>query len=155
MGKTKFQNSCKKDRSWLVPLKNNVYEATYKVCGDNLNVASGIGVIKTYEKRPKHLNNLENSKKQLQVVINKKGYLSSETVHGGVFLTSEEQKWKAEISHALNVVDKNFSFQSCVSDKYLYPEMLSDSEIAKHCEMSSTKGMYIIRYGIANTSKMS
>ena len=78
--------------------------------------------------------------------------MTLETVDGGIFFTSEEQKWKAEILHALNVVDKNFSFQSCVSDNHLYPEMFPDSEIAKH-EVSSTKVMYIIRYGIAKYFK--
>ena len=72
-----------------------------------------------------------------------KGSLSLETVDGRVFLTSEKQKWIAEILHPLNLVNKNFSFQLCVSDKYLYPEMFPGSEIAKH-EMSSTKVMYII-----------
>ena len=55
MGKTKFWNSWKKDRLWIVPLKNNVYEAMCRVCGDNLKITSGIGVTKTHEKRPKHL----------------------------------------------------------------------------------------------------
>ena len=100
----------------LVPVKNNVYEAMCIVCGDNLNVTSGIG--------PKHLNNLEKSKNQLQFVVNKNGSLYLETVYGGVFLSSDKQKWKAEILHALNMVDKNF--QSCVSDNYLYPEMFFD-----------------------------
>ena len=124
-----------------------------RVCEDSLNVTSGIGVIKTYEKRPKHLNNLEKSKNQLQFVANKKGSLSLETVDGGIFLTSEEQKWKAEILHALNLVDKNFSVQSCVCDNYLYPEMFPDSEVTKHYEMSSTKVMYIMRYGITKYFK--
>ena len=74
MGKTKFQNSWKKDRPWLIPVKNNVYEAMCRVCGDNLNIRSGIRVIKTHEKRPKldNLNNLENSKNKLQFVVNMK-----------------------------------------------------------------------------------
>ena len=41
-----------------------------------------------------------------------------------IFLTSEEQKWNAEILRALTVADKNY-------------------------EMSATKVMYIIRHGIA------
>ena len=82
MGKTKFQSSWKKDRPLLVPVKKNVYEAMCRICGDNLNVTSGIGVIKIHEKRPKHLNNLEKSKNHLQLVVNKKGSLSLETVDG-------------------------------------------------------------------------
>ena len=50
MGKTTFRSSCKKDRLWLFPVKNNVYEAMYRICGDNLSVTSGIEVIKTHEK---------------------------------------------------------------------------------------------------------
>ena len=53
-----------------------------RICGDNLNVTSGIGVIKIHEKRLKHLNNLEKSKNHLQLVVNKKGSLSLETVDG-------------------------------------------------------------------------
>ena len=71
MYKTKFQSSWKKDRPQLVPVKNNVYEAMCKVYGDNLNVTSGLGAIKTHEKRPKHLSNLGKSKNQLQFVVNK------------------------------------------------------------------------------------
>ena len=52
-------------------MKNNVYEAMCKVYGDNLNVTSGLGAIKTHEKRPKHLSNLGKSKNQLQFVVNK------------------------------------------------------------------------------------
>ena len=54
MGKTNFQNSWKKDRPWLVHVKNNVYEAMCRVCGGNLNVTSTVGVIKTHEKRANH-----------------------------------------------------------------------------------------------------
>ena len=75
MGKTNFQNSWKKDRPWLVHVKNNVYEAMRTVCGGNLNVASTIGVIKTHEKRANHWNNLEKSKSHLQFAVNKKGSL--------------------------------------------------------------------------------
>ena len=32
-------------------VKNNVYEAMYRICGDNQSVTSGIGVIKTHEKK--------------------------------------------------------------------------------------------------------
>ena len=88
----------------------------------------------------------------MQFVINKKGSLSLETVDGGVFPTFHKQNWKAELLHALNLVDKNFSFQSCVCDNYLYPEMVPGPEIAKH-EMLSTKVMCIIRYGIAKYFK--
>ena len=143
IGKTKFQSSWRKDRPWLVSVKNSVYEAMCRVCADNLNVTSGTGVIKTLEKRPKHLNNLEKSKYQLQFIINKKGSLSLGTVDGRFFLTFEEQKWKSEILHVMNMVDKNFSFQSCVSDNYLYPKM------------SSTKVIYINNMELLNTSKMS
>ena len=131
-------------------MKNNVYEAMCSVSGDTLNIKSGIRVIKTHEKRLKDLNNLRVNKikNQLQFVVNKKGSLSLETVDGGVFLTLEDKKCKAEILHALNVFDKNFSFQSCVSDNYLYPDMFCESDIAKIYEMSSTKVMYIIWYGI-------
>ena len=62
MGRTNFQSSWKKDRPLLVPVKNNVYEAMSRFYGDNLNVTGGIGVIKTHEKRPKHLNNVESGK---------------------------------------------------------------------------------------------
>ena len=143
IGKTKFQSSWRKDRPWLVSVKNSVYEAMCRVCADNLNVTSGTGVIKTLEKRPKHLNNLEKSKYQLQFIINKKGSLSLGTVDGRFFLTFEEQNWKSEILHVLNMVDENFSFQSCVSDNYLYPKM------------SSTKVIYINNMELLNTSKMS
>ena len=88
----------------------------------------------------------------MQFVINKKGSLSLETVDGGVFPTFDKQNWKAELLHALNLVDKNFSFQSCFCDNYLYPEMFPDPEITKH-EMLSTKVMCIIRYGIAKYFK--
>ena len=120
-------------------MKNNVYEAMCSVSGDTLNIKIGIRVIKTHEKRLKDLNNLRVNKikNQLQFVVNKKGSLSLETVDGGVFLTLED-----------NVFDKNFSFQSCVSDNYLYPDMFCESDIAKIYEMSSTKVMYIIWYGI-------
>ena len=53
MGKTKFQSSWKKDRPLVVHVKNNVDEAMCRVCGDNLNVTSSTGVIKTHEKRSK------------------------------------------------------------------------------------------------------
>ena len=78
-----------------------------------------------------------------------------ETVDGGVFLFFEEQKWKAGMLHAGNVIDKNFSFQSYVSDNYLYPEVFSDSEIARHYQTSSTKVMHIMEvlYGIAKYFK--
>ena len=52
-------------------MKNNVYEAMCKVYGDNLNVTSGLGAIKTHVKRSKHLSNLGESKNQLQFVVNK------------------------------------------------------------------------------------
>ena len=87
-GQDNFQNSWKKDRPWLIPVKKNVYEAMCRVCGGNLNVTSAIGVINTHEKRAKHWNNLEKGKNQLQFVVNKKGSLFLETVDGGVFLTS-------------------------------------------------------------------
>ena len=72
MSKTKFQSSWKKDRPWLIPVWNNVYEAMCRVCGDNPNVISGIRVIKTHEKRPKldNLNNLEKNKSKLPFVVN-------------------------------------------------------------------------------------
>ena len=76
--------------------------------------------------------------------------MSLEAVDGRVFLTSEKQNWKAEILHALNMVDKKFL--SCVFDIYLCPEKFCDSEIAKH-EISSTKVIYIIQYGIAKYFK--
>ena len=48
MGKTKLQSSWKKDSPWQVHVKNNIYEGMYRVCGDNLNVTSGTGVIKSF-----------------------------------------------------------------------------------------------------------
>ena len=45
-----------------------------------LNITRGIGVIKTNNKRQKHLNNLQSSKNQLQFVMKDKGTLSLETV---------------------------------------------------------------------------
>ena len=38
MGKTKFQSSWQNDRPWLVPVKNNIYEAECRICGDTLDV---------------------------------------------------------------------------------------------------------------------
>ena len=106
------QDFWKKDIPWLGPVKSNFDGAMCRVSGDTLHVTSSIGVIKTHEKKPKHLNNLEKSKNQLQFVVNKKGSLSLKTVDGGIFL-SEEQTWKAEILHVLNVVDKIFFVVIC------------------------------------------
>ena len=53
------------------------------------------------------------------------------------------------------MVDKNFSFQSSVSDNYFYSENFSHSEIAKHYGMSSTKVKYIYDVESLNTSKTS
>ena len=153
MGKTKFQTSWKNDRPWLFEVKNNVHEARCQVCRDTLNISSGIGVIKAHENRPKHLSNLQSSKNQLTFVAKEKGSLTLQSNSGGVYLSSEEQKWKAEILQALNVVDKNFSFSSCASDNYLNREKFPDSEVAKAYEMSSTKVAYLIRFGIATFFK--
>ena len=69
MGKTKFQSSWKKDRPLVVHVNNNVDEAMCRVCGDNLNVTSSTGVIKTHEKRFKLWNNLENSKNLSETLL--------------------------------------------------------------------------------------
>lgn len=52
-------------------MKSNVYKAMCTVCGDNQNVASGIGAMKVHEKRSQHLNDLEKSKNQLHFAVNK------------------------------------------------------------------------------------
>ena len=51
---------------------NAEYEETVKITID-------VGVIKSHEERPKHLNNLQSSKNQLQFVMKDKGTLSLET----------------------------------------------------------------------------
>ena len=53
----------------------------------------------------------------------------------------------AEILQTLDLVDKNYSFQSCASDSQLSCKMFPDSENAKIFEISLTKFMYLIRYG--------
>eukprot|EP00111_Clytia_hemisphaerica_P012166 TCONS_00035734-protein len=150
MGKTKFKASWKQDRPWLVEVKNNVHEALCTVCGDKLNITSGIGAVKSHETRPKHLSNLQSHSRQSTFIRkDEKGTLTLKSPSGEYQLTSEEQKWKAEILHSLNVVDKNFSFSSCSSDNYLNREKFPDSDIAKAYEMSSTKVAYLIKFGIA------
>ena len=72
-----------------------------------------------------------------------------ESVDKSVILTTEEQKWKAEILWVLNVVDKNHSFESCKEDNMLYSKMFDDSEIVKNYEMSATKVMHLMNHGIA------
>lgn len=71
-----------------------------------------------------------------------------ESVDKSVILTTEEQKWKAEILWVLNVVDKNHSFESCKEDNMLYSKMFDDSEIVKNYEMSATKVMQLMNHGI-------
>ena len=43
-----------------------------------------------------------------------------ESVEKSLILSTEEQKWKAEILRTLNLVDKNHSFESCKEDNVLY-----------------------------------
>ena len=76
-----------------------------------------------------------------------------ESVDKSVILTTEEQKWKAEILRALNLVDKNHSFESCKEENMLYSKMFCDSQIAKNCEMSAIKLMYLMKHGIALYAK--
>ena len=76
-----------------------------------------------------------------------------ESVDKSVILTTEEQKWKAEILWVLNVVDKNHSFESCKEDNMLYSKMFHDSEIVKNYEMSATKVMHLMNHGITVYAK--
>ena len=107
-----------------------------------LNITRGIGVIKTNNKRQKHLNNLQSSKNQLQFVMKDKGTLSLETVDVGVWCRLPKY------FQTLNVVGKNYLFQSCGSDNELYHKMFPDSEISKNYQTSSTKFMYLLRHRI-------
>ena len=50
MGTSNFQNSWKKDRPSLVPVKKKGFEVMCRVCGGNLNVTNATGVIKAHEK---------------------------------------------------------------------------------------------------------
>ena len=134
-------------------MKNDIYQAKCNACGDAVNITSGIGAVKNYENTPKHLRNFNNNKNQLHFVVKEKGTVSMESVDKSVILTTEEQKWKAEILRALNLVDKNHSFESCKEHNMLYSNMFHDSEIAKNYEMSATKVMYLMKHGIAVYAK--
>ena len=137
MGETKFQTKWTVNRPWYSSVKNDIYQAKCNACEDAINITSGIGAVKNHENTPKHLRNFNNNKNQLQFVVKEKGTFSMESVDKSVILTTEEQKWKAEILRALNIVDMNHSFESGKEDNMLYSKMFPNSEIAKN-----TKAMY-------------
>ena len=153
MGKTKFQTKWTVNRPWFSSGNNEIYQAKCNACRDAINITSDIGTMKNHENTPKHLGNVNNNENQLQFVVKEKGTVSMESVDKSVILTTEEQKWKAKILRALNVVDKNYSFESCKEDNMLYSKMFPDSEIAKNYEMSATKVIYLMKHGIAVYAK--
>ena len=134
MGKTMFQTKWTVNHPWLSSVKNDIYQAKCNACRDAnaINITSGIGAVKNHVNTPKHMRNFNNNKNQLQFVVKEKGTVSMESVDKSVILTTEEQKWKAEILRALNEVDKNHSFESCKEDNMLHSKMFPDSEIAKN-----------------------
>ena len=148
MGKTKFQESWKKNRPWLQASKDSIYKARCTACNKDMSTESGIGVIERHEKRDSHKSNVK-TPDQCSFTVHDKGTISMTGEKGKTVLSSEQQRWNAEILRALNVVDKNHSFRSCEADNSLYKRMFPDSKIAGAYSQGKTKVKYIIEYGIA------
>lgn len=148
MGKTKFQESWKKNRPWLRAATDSIYKARCTACKKDMSTESGVGVIERHEKRDSHKSNVK-TPNQCSFSVDTSGTVSMTGKTGKTVLSSEQQKWNAEILRALNVVDKNHSFRSCEADTSLYKRMFPDSKIAGAYSQGKTKVKYIIEYGIA------
>ena len=113
MGKTKFQTSWQRTRPWLLADKSSVYGASCAACNTTLNIQSGVGIIESHEITIKHNKNVTIMKEgQAKFVSGASGCFMKSKSRKVVF-SSQQQQWNAAILRALNIVDKNYSFNSC------------------------------------------
>ena len=96
-------------------------------------------IMTNYEKYCKIMLNYENYEKSHKIM---KNYEIMTT-------NKQEQVWNAVILRALNVVEKNISFNACDSDNNLYKCMFPDSKIAKNYQQGRGKIKYVIQFGIS------
>ena len=149
MGKTKFQTSWQRSRPWLVADKNNVYGACCIACNTTLNVQYGVGMIESHEITNKHNRNVKvMDEGQAKFESGTQNIFMKSKANRKVVFSSNQQQWNACILRALNLIDKNYSFNSCNGDNDLYRRMFPDSAIASNYQQQRTKVSYVIEYGI-------
>ena len=142
-----FKLSWQVNRLWLKQVKDDIYSARCVACGSVHKITAGVGIIKADEEIPMHRGKVKVIEPEQAKFFAKDSTLIS--TQGKISLTSEQQKWNAEILRALNVVGRNHSFRSCAADNDLYQCMLPNSKIAKDYSQSKTKVKYVIEFGIA------
>ena len=63
IGKTKFQPSWQKNRSWVTSVNGNIHQARCTACyNTDLNIESGVGIIIRHEEMQSHKDNVEKKK---------------------------------------------------------------------------------------------
>lgn len=149
MGKTKFSATWQLKRSWLHPVRSDPYKARCSACHVDLSVVQGVGAVRRHEDTPKHIAFMKATATQNSFAA-ENGILSMTNAarKSHVKFTSEEQKWNAEILRVVNVIEQNYSFNSCAEDNSLYRRMFPDSAIAKSYEQADSKVKYVVQYGI-------
>lgn len=148
MGKTKFQTSWQTNRPWLVKDKDNIYAAHCTACNSHLNIQAGVGIVKSHENTKSHIDNVKILDGAQAKFSGGASNFFMQCKSRKVTLTSQQQGWNACILRALNVVDKNYSFNSCSGDNDLYKRMFPDSTIASNYQQQKTKVSYVLEFGI-------
>ena len=165
MGKCKFSSLWLSDErfsAWLDPVPGKTGQAHCKFCMSNFDVSNmGVAALLSHMDGKKHSKKAEDKAKSpmdrfvrraeaANVSASSTTRISAPTASGTLdSFVSGNAVLSAEVYWALNVVKKNYSFNSSTQVGNLWSKMFPDSSIASKFSCGESKCSYLTTFGIA------